>query len=145
MASIELKTVSNDYNVEITTNYKLSDDGATEQVKSKLLASLKTLEPTVGKSKILGQRTVSASVSSELWNSSFISMSVALLAIFLYILFRFGYWQCSVGAIVGLIHDAFFVISVFSLLHGFLPFSLDVNQAFIAAILTVIGYSMSLS
>ena len=143
VASIELKTVSNDYNVEITTNYKLSDDGATEQVKSKLLASLKTLEPTVGKSKILGQRTVSASVSSELWNSSFISMSVALLAIFLYILFRFGYWQYSVGAIVGLIHDAFFVISVFSLLHGFLPFSLDVNQAFIAAILTVIGYSMN--
>jgi SecD/SecF fusion protein len=143
VASIELKTVSNDYNVEITTNYKLSDDGATEQVKSKLLASLKTLEPTVGKSKILGQRTVSASVSSELWNSSFISMSVALLAIFLYILFRFGYWQYSVGAIVGLIHDAFFVISVFSLLHGFLPFSLDVNQAFIASILTVIGYSMN--
>jgi len=143
VASIELKTVSNDYNVEITTNYKLSDDGATEQVKSKLLASLKTLEPTMGKSKIIGQRTVSASVSSELWNSSFISMTVALIAIFLYILFRFGYWQYSLGAIVGLIHDAFFVISVFSLLHGFLPFSLDVNQAFIAAILTVIGYSMN--
>jgi SecD/SecF fusion protein len=86
---------------------------------------------------------VSASVSSELWNSSAISLTVALIAIFLYILFRFGYWQYSLGAIVGLIHDAFFVISVFSLLHGFLPFSLDVNQAFIAAILTVIGYSMN--
>jgi len=143
VASIELKTVSNDYNVEITTNFKLSDDGATEEVKTKLLKSLKSLEPTMGKSKILGQRTVSASVSSELWNASFISMSVALIAIFLYILFRFGYWQYSLGAIVGLIHDAFFVISVFSLLHGFLPFSLDVNQAFIAAILTVIGYSMN--
>ena len=97
----------------------------------------------MGKAEVMGQRTVSASVSSELWNSSFISMTVALIAIFLYILFRFGYWQYSVGAIVGLIHDAFFVISVFSLLHGFLPFSLDVNQAFIAAILTVIGYSMN--
>ena len=143
VASIELKTVSNDYNVEITTNYKLSNDGATEEVKSKLMESLKGLEPNLGKSRILGQRTVSASVSSELWNSSFISMTVALIAIFLYILFRFGYWQYSLGAIVGLIHDAFFVISVFSLLHGFLPFSLDVNQAFIAAILTVIGYSMN--
>lgn len=143
VSSIELKTVSNDYNVEVTTNYKLKDDGATEEVKTKLLTSLKGLETSMGKAKILGQRTVSASVSSELWNASFISMSVALLAIFLYILFRFGYWQYSVGAIVGLIHDAFFVISVFSLLHGFLPFSLDVNQAFIAAILTVIGYSMN--
>lgn len=143
VSSIELKTVSNDYNVEVTTNYKLKDDGATEEVKSKLLTSLEGLESSMGKAKILGQRTVSASVSSELWNASFISMSVALLAIFLYILFRFGYWQYSVGAIVGLIHDAFFVISVFSLLHGYLPFSLDVNQAFIAAILTVIGYSMN--
>lgn len=143
VSSIELKTVSNDYNVEVTTNYKLRDDGATEEVKSKLLTSLQDLEPSMGKAKILGQRTVSASVSSELWNASFISMSVALLAIFLYILFRFGYWQYSVGAIVGLIHDAFFVISIFSLLHGYLPFSLDVNQAFIAAILTVIGYSMN--
>ncbi|NBP29091.1 MAG: protein translocase subunit SecD [Flavobacteriia bacterium] len=143
VSSIELKTVSNDYNVEVTTNYKLKDDGATEEVKTKLLTSLKGLETSMGKAKILGQRTVSASVSSELWNASFISMSVALLAIFLYILFRFGYWQYSVGAIVGLIHDAFFVISVFSLLHGYLPFSLDVNQAFIAAILTVIGYSMN--
>ena len=143
VSSIELKTISNDFNVEITTNFRLTDDGATEEVKGKMLDALKTLEPTMGKAVVMGQRTVSASVSSELWNSSFISMTVALIAIFLYILFRFGYWQYSVGAIVGLIHDAFFVISVFSLLHGFLPFSLDVNQAFIAAILTVIGYSMN--
>lgn len=143
ISSIELKTVSNEFNVEITTNYKLKEDGATEEVKGKMLEALKVLEPTMGKAAIMGQRTVSASVSSELWNASFISMTVALIAIFLYILFRFGYWQYSVGAIVGLIHDAFFVISVFSLLHGFLPFSLDVNQAFIAAILTVIGYSMN--
>jgi SecD/SecF fusion protein len=65
------------------------------------------------------------------------------LAIFAYILIRFGHWQYSLGAIVGLAHDAFFVISIFSLLHGYLPFTLDVNQAFIAAILTVIGYSMN--
>ena len=107
------------------------------------MGALKNVDSKISMADVMGERTVSASVSSELWNSSFISMSVALIAIFLYILFRFGYWQYSVGAIVGLIHDAFFVISVFSLLHGFLPFSLDVNQAFIAAILTVIGYSMN--
>jgi len=143
VSSIELKTVSNEYNVEITTNYMLKDDGATNIVKKKMMGALKNVDSKISMADVMGERTVSASVSSELWNSSFISMSVALIAIFLYILFRFGYWQYSVGAIVGLIHDAFFVISVFSLLHGFLPFSLDVNQAFIAAILTVIGYSMN--
>ena len=66
-----------------------------------------------------------------------------MLAIFIYILIRFGSWQYSIGAIIGLAHDAFFVITVFALFHGYLPFSLDVNQAFIAAILTVIGYSMN--
>ena len=143
VASIELKTKSNDYNVEIMTNYKLKDDGATEEVKTKMSEAFNRLKGKLGSHTFEGQRTVSASVSSELWNSSAISLTVALIAIFLYILFRFGYWQYSLGAIVGLIHDAFFVISVFSLLHGFLPFSLDVNQAFIAAILTVIGYSMN--
>ena len=66
-----------------------------------------------------------------------------MLAIFIYIFIRFGQWQYSLGAIVSLAHDAMFVISIFALLHGYLPFSLDVNQAFIAAILTVIGYSMN--
>jgi SecD/SecF fusion protein len=70
-------------------------------------------------------------------------IALSLVAIFGYILLRFGQWQYSLGAILGLIHDAFFVVSIFSLLHGILPFSLDVNQAFIAAILTVIGYSMN--
>lgn len=143
ISSLELKTISNDYNVEIVTNYKLKDDGATEEVEAKLKGALDKIKDKVGSHDIVGKRTVSASVSSELWNSSFISLTIALIAIFLYILFRFGYWQYSLGAIVGLIHDAFFVISIFSLLHGILPFSLDVNQAFIAAILTVIGYSMN--
>ena len=69
---------SNDFNVEITTNFRLTDDGATEEVKGKMLDALKTLEPTMGKVVVMGQRTVSASVSSELWNSSFISMTFLL-------------------------------------------------------------------
>jgi len=100
VSSIDLKTKSNDYNVEIVTNYMSKNDGATEEVKKKLMEGL------------------------DEW-------------------IRFGYWQYSIGAIIGLAHDAFFVISIFALLHGYLPFSLDVNQAFIAAILTVIGYSMN--
>lgn len=143
VASIDLKTKSNDYNVEIVTNYLLNDDNATEKVGGKLKEALEASKAKMGSYEIIESRSISASVSSELWSSSAISITLALIAIFAYILLRFGHWQYSIGAIVGLAHDAFFVISIFSLLHGFLPFSLDVNQAFIAAILTVIGYSMN--
>jgi SecD/SecF fusion protein len=60
-----------------------------------------------------------------------------------YIFIRFGQWQYSFASIIGLAHDVLFTLSVFSLLHGILPFNMDVNQAFVAAILTVIGYSMN--
>lgn len=143
IASIDLKTKSNDFNVEIVTNYKLKNDGATQEVTDKLKEGLDKAKDKVGGYKIVESRSISASVSSELWKSSAIAITLALIAIFAYILIRFGSWQYSLGAIVGLAHDAFFVISLFALLHGFLPFSLDVNQAFIAAILTVIGYSMN--
>jgi SecD/SecF fusion protein len=143
IASIDLKTKSNDYNVDIVTNYLLKKEGSMNEVKSKLTEGLNACDSKLGDHKITGQRFISASVSSELWSSSAIALSLAMLAIFAYILLRFGHWQYSIGAIVGLAHDAFFVISIFSLLHGYLPFSLDVNQAFIAAILTVIGYSMN--
>ena len=142
-ASIDLKTKTNDYNVEIVTNYLLNNDGATDQVNEKLTTGLDACKDKMGSYKILETRAISASISSELWTSSTIAITLALIAIFAYILIRFGHWQYSLGAIVGLAHDAFFVISIFSLLHGYLPFTLDVNQAFIAAILTVIGYSMN--
>lgn len=143
IASLDLKTKSNDYNVEIVTNYLLNDDAATEKVTGKLKEGLNACKEKMGNYEIVESRSISASVSSELWTSSAIAISLSLLAIFAYIFIRFGSWQYSVGAILGLAHDAFFVISIFSLLHGYLPFSLDVNQAFIAAILTVISYSMN--
>ena len=142
-ASIDLKTKGTDYKVEIITNYKLNDDGATVDVANKIKQGLDACKSKMGSYTIDESRSVSASVSSELWRSSAWAIGIALIAIFAYILIRFGHWQYSLGAIVGLTHDAFFVISIFSLLHGYLPFSLDVNQAFIAAILTVISYSMN--
>jgi SecD/SecF fusion protein len=143
VASIDLKTKGTDFNVEIITNYKLSDDKATLEVTNKIKQGLDACKSKMGTYTIDESRSVSASVSSELWRSSAWAIGIALIAIFAYILLRFGHWQYSLGAIVGLTHDAFFVISIFSLLHGYLPFSLDVNQAFIAAILTVISYSMN--
>lgn len=143
VSSIDLKTKSNDYNVEIVTNYKLNNDASTKVVTDKLKEGLDASKEKLGNYEIVESRSISSSVSKEMWSSSVISISLSLLAIFTYILMRFGHWQYSLGAIIGLAHDAFFVLSIFSLLHGYLPFSLDVNQSFIAAILTVIGYSMN--
>jgi SecD/SecF fusion protein len=142
-ANVEIKTKSNILNVEITTNYLLADASATNRVEEKLKAGFASIKDQAGEIEITDTRSISASVSNEMWKSAALSVALALCAIFAYIFIRFGQWQYSIGAILGLAHDAFFVLSIYSLLHGFLPFSLDVNQAFIAAVLTVIGYSMN--
>lgn len=143
VASVEVKTKSNNYNVEILTNYKLADDNATAEVTAKLKEGLEMGKATMGDYKVLESRMISNSVAQEMLQSSTVAIGLALIAIFAYILIRFGQWQYSIGAIVGLAHDVMFTISIFALLHGIMPFNMDVNQAFIAAILTVIGYSMN--
>lgn len=143
VASIELKTKSNDYNVEITTNYLLNNDNAANQVTAKLKEGLDNTKAKLGNYKILETRRISNTVANEMLSSATLAITLSLIAIFAYILIRFGQWQYSIGAILGLAHDVMVVLSVFALLHGFLPFSLDVNQAFVAAVLTVIGYSMN--
>ncbi|MDF3025825.1 MAG: protein-export rane protein SecD [Fluviicola sp.] len=142
-SNVEIKNKSNSYNVEITTNYLLADASATSKVEEKMKEGFETIKHKSGDIQVTDTRSISASVSEEMWSSATLSITLALIAIFAYIFIRFGQWQYSLGAIIGLAHDVLFVLSVFSLLHGFLPFSLDVNQAFIAAILTVIGYSMN--
>ncbi|WP_341908210.1 protein translocase subunit SecD [Fluviicola taffensis] len=142
-SNVEIKTKSNAYNVEITTNYLLADASATAKVEKKMKEGFETIKAKSGGIQVTDTRSISASVSEEMWSSASLSVTLALIAIFAYIFIRFGQWQYSLGAILGLAHDVLFVLSIFSLLHGFLPFSLDVNQAFIAAILTVIGYSMN--
>jgi SecD/SecF fusion protein len=143
VASTEVKTKSNSYTVEITTNYKLADEGASNLVREKLEEGLDKSKDKLGNHEILESRSISASVSKELISSSTIAIILSLVVIFGYILIRFGQWQYSIGAIVGLFHDVLVVLSVFALLHGILPFNMDVDQAFIAAVLTVIGYSMN--
>ncbi|MDR0802940.1 protein translocase subunit SecD [Fluviicola sp.] len=142
-SNVEIKTKSNSFNVEITTNYLLADASATSVVEQKMKEGFDKIKDKSGEIQVTDIRSISASVSEEMWSSATLSITLALIAIFAYIFIRFGQWQYSLGAIIGLAHDVLFVLSVFSLLHGFLPFSLDVNQAFIAAVLTVIGYSMN--
>ncbi len=86
---------------------------------------------------------VGPSVADDINNSAYKTGGLALLAILLYIFFRFGRWQYSAGAIIALAHDVIITMGMFSLLKGLLPFALEVNQEFIAAILTVIGYSIN--
>jgi SecD/SecF fusion protein len=142
-ASVDIKTKSNNFFVEITTNYKLNDESANEEVKSKLKEGLASASDKFGSSEIQESRSVSASVSKELISSSMFAVILSLIIMFAYILMRFGKWQYSTGAILALAHDVIIVLGVFALFHGVLPFNMDVDQSFIAAILTVIGYSIN--
>lgn len=143
VASIDAKTKANNFFVEITTNYKLADESAGTAVTEKLKEGLEKTKEKLGAYSIDESRSVSASVSEELISSSTIAIILSLLIIFAYIMIRFGSWQYSSGAILALAHDVIIVLGVFALLHGVLPFNMDVDQAFIAAILTVIGYSIN--
>lgn len=143
VASLELKTKTNNFFLEITTNYKLADENANEEVRQKLTEGLSKLKSKVGGFEIQESRSVSASVSKELISSSTLAIVLSLLIIFTYILMRFGRWQYSTGAIIAMIHDVVIVLGIFAAFHGLLPFNMDVDQAFVAAILTVIGYSIN--
>lgn len=142
-ASIEIKTKGNSYNVEITTNYLIADESANQKVKEALTKGLDASKDKLGGYQIKGSRSVSSSVSQELISSSTIAIVISFLIIFAYILIRFGKWQYSTGAILAMLHDVIIVLGVFAAFHGILPFNMDVDQAFIAAILTVIGYSIN--
>jgi len=142
-ASVDIKTKSNNYFVEITTNYKLNNESANGDVKEKLQEGLALTSDKLGGFDIQESRSVSASVSKELMSSSMIAIILSLIIMFAYIFMRFGKWQYSAGAILAIAHDVLIVLGVFALFHGVLPFNMDIDQAFIAAILTVIGYSIN--
>ena len=96
-----------------------------------------------GVAHVTSSSKVGPTIADDIKKSSFYAGMFALLLIFLYIFIRFNKWQFSLGAVAALFHDTLVVLSVFSLLHGVVPFSLEIDQAFIAAILTVIGYSIN--
>jgi len=140
----EVKTYGSNYS--ITTNYKIDDTAATAEdtVQNTLITSLNSGTKThITKADILSHHKVSATIADELKKSAVWTVIFAILVISAYILIRFRKWQFSLGAMVATAHDALMVLSFFSLFKDVLPFSLDVDQAFIAAILTVIGYSIN--
>ena len=142
-ASIVLKTKTNNFFLDITTNYLLADENSNQIVTEKLKEGLKSIESNVGGFEIQESRSVSSTVSNELISSSLTAIILSLIIIFAYILIRFGKWQYSTGAIIAMMHDVLIVLGIFAAFHGILPFNMDIDQAFIAAILTVIGYSIN--
>ncbi len=146
----EVKTYGFDNQVKITTKYKVdSDDPNVEtEVYQKLYDGLKPILKDVSydtfvNTYVQSARKVGPTIASDIKRAATWAVILALFVIFLYIYLRFKNWQFGLGATIALLHDSFIVIGLFSLLYGLLPFSLEIDQAFIAAILTVVGYSVN--
>ena len=92
---------------------------------------------------IMSSQKVGPTIADDIKVTAVISIIIALLGIFIYIAIRFKKWQWGLGGVISLFHDSLIVISMYSIFYGFLPFNMEIDQAFIAAILTVIGYSIN--
>ena len=143
VADVIVKTKESKNQVEIQTNYLQGVINADTIVDAKLKAGLQKVEGEMGSFEVIQSRSVSAVISDELKQSSYLSITLSLIVIFLYILFRFGRWQYGLGALIAMTHDVIIVLGAFALFHGLMPFNMDIDQAFIAAILTVVGYSIN--
>ncbi|MCF8374676.1 MAG: protein translocase subunit SecDF [Bacteroidales bacterium] len=91
----------------------------------------------------MSSQKVGPTIADDIKTSAIWAILISLIIIFIYILIRFRYWQFGLGAVAALVHDALIVLGIFSMFYGILPFSLEIDQAFIAAILTVVGYSIN--
>ena len=155
--SAEVKQFGSDDQIKITTTYKTDAEGVDvdEEVAGILYEAVKgfyevtpTAEEfaTVTEEHPLGIASsdkVGAAIASETKNSAILAVVIALVIIFAYIAVRFKGWTWGLGGVIGLAHTAVIVIGFFSIFSGILPFTLDIDQTFIAAILTIIGYAIN--
>lgn len=146
-----VKTIGNANQVNITTAYKIKESGAESEVQNKLYEGLKkggfipsnVDETTFKVSHILSSQTVLPTISDDLKKGALWATFWSFFLIAVYIFVRFRKWQYSLGTIVALVHDVLVTLAVFSFLKGIVPFALEIDQHFIAAVLTVIGFSMN--
>ena len=155
--SSEVKTFGSSNQIKITTKYMIDDNSAEADsiVETHIFNVLKdfykvqmTFEDFVSdnESKILGRlssQKVGPTIADDIKISAMYSLAFALIVIFMYIALRFKKWYYGLGGVIALFHDSIITISLFSIFYGILPFNLEVDQAFIAAILTIIGYSIN--
>ena len=154
--SVEVKQYGNENQMRIVTQYRYDDtsDEATAEVEQIIYDAMKSLysydisfeqfrNTQTDVNGILTADKIGPSIAKDMtWNAIY-SVLFSLIAIGLYITFRFKRWQWASGATIALAVNALFIIGLFSMLYGFVPFNLEVNQAFIAAILTIIGYAIN--
>ncbi|PRY16296.1 SecD/SecF fusion protein [Pontibacter ummariensis] len=141
-AGTEVKTFGASNRLKITTSWLADNEAieADEQVKAALLSGLEEygdLNP-----EILSSSKVGATVADDIQNTALIAILLSLVGIFLYVMLRFRKWQFSLGGVVALLHDALMIIAVFSILNLF-GISYEMDQVFIAAVLTIIGFSIN--
>ena len=155
--SAEAKIFGDSDQLKITTKYKIKDAGVgvDKEVNEKLYSVLKkyyasniSYENFINiyegkKVGVLQGSKVSASISDDIKTNSYWAVLGAMLVVGLYLVISFRKWQYSLGAIAAVFHDVVFVLGVYSLCYKFMPFHMEMDQHFIAAILTVIGYSMN--
>jgi SecD/SecF fusion protein len=146
-----VKTVNNNKTLDIITDYLITETGQNidSTVEHKLYHGLLSFIPqgtsyeTFDKLYKQQSQTVLPTISSDLKKGAVKAVIFGLLVIFLYIFIRFRDWRYSLGTIIALLHDVFITLIVFSLFSSIVPFPLEIGQHFIAALLTVIGYSMN--
>jgi SecD/SecF fusion protein len=146
-----IKTVGDNKTLNITTSFMIDNvsKSADSVVDMKLFEGLKESLPAglsyaeFKKSYKQSSQTVQPSISDDLKKGAVQATIFAMIAIFLYIFLRFRDWRYSLGTLIALLHDVFVTLAVFSFLKGVVPFPLEIDQHFIAAVLTVIGFSMN--
>jgi SecD/SecF fusion protein len=154
--SPEVKTYGPSTQLKITTKFKVNEDGeaVNNEIAQMLYNGTKDFfanEITEDEFRstetnplgIIQSEQVGATIANDLVRNAFLAVIGGLIVMFVYIGLRFRSWRFGVGSVTALAHDTILVIGVFALLHGLLPFNLDVDQSFIAAVLTVIGYSIN--
>ncbi len=152
----EVKTFGGNDQVRITTNYKIesNDPAVDKECEKKLYNALKGfyLKESISESEFTQQvdprgiqssQKVQPTIASELLWDAIWAVLVSLVLIFIYIAIRFKNWQFGMGGVIALVHDSLLTIGLFSLFYKVMPFSMEIDQSFIAAILTVIGYSIN--
>lgn len=150
-AAVNVITIGGENQVRITTNYKIQDESplVDDEITAKLYNGLKPLltENTTlenfNDNYILSIQKVGPAIAKDITTGAIWAVVFSMIGMGLYIFIRFRDLSFSVGTIASAFHDTLIIIGVYSLFHGFLPFSMEIDQSFIAAVLTVIGYSVN--
>ena len=149
-SSLSVITITSDDQVRISTNYRIADqdENIDKEIETKLYEGMKSVLGDASyeeftENMIQSRQKVGPSIADDIKVGAFWAVILSLIAMALYILLRFRDISFSVGTLASVAFTAFSIIGLYSLLYGILPFSMEMDQSFIAAILTVIGYSVN--